>query len=142
MTNAIYSGVFQRYPTLTVILAHAGGVLPSLGWRIAEHAKVKRGPHDADIGPGHVGEALRNLYYDTALAGNPHSLLPTLQITTPDHVLFGSDWSAAPEATVQRNNDNLVAFQEVADSQLSGVDRANAVRLFPRLEPRAKPWSA
>ncbi|WP_103348892.1 amidohydrolase family protein [Amycolatopsis sp. CA-128772] len=141
MTNAIYSGVFQRYPTLTVILAHAGGALPSLGWRIAEHARVKRGPDDADIGPGHVGEALRNVYYDTALAGNPHSLLPTLQVTTPDHVLFGTDWPAAPEATVHRNNENLVSFQEVADSDLSGVDRANAVRLFPRLGPRARPLS-
>ena len=28
ITNAIYSGVFQRYPALTVILAHAGGRCP------------------------------------------------------------------------------------------------------------------
>jgi 6-methylsalicylate decarboxylase len=131
ITNAIYSGVFQRYPNLKLILAHGGGALPTLGWRIAEHTMMGRGPEDADIDPGHVGEVLRGLYYDTALAGARHSLLPTLQVTSANHILFGTDWPAAAEPAVMHNIDNLTGFGFTGD-ELADIERDNAVRLFPR----------
>jgi hypothetical protein len=62
-----------------------------------------RGPDDADIDPAHVTEVLRGLYHETALAGSRNSLLPTLEVTTSDHILFGTDWPTAPEPTVVRN---------------------------------------
>ncbi|MDL4821787.1 amidohydrolase family protein [Actinomadura opuntiae] len=132
IVNAIYTGVFQRYPDLTLILAHCGGVLPTLGWRIAEHTTMGMGPTDAGIDPGHVTGVLRGLYYETALAAAAHSLLPALQVTGPEHILFGTDWPAAPEATVERNIDNLLAFEGLSTAQLTDVDRGNAGRLFNR----------
>jgi predicted TIM-barrel fold metal-dependent hydrolase len=125
ITNAIYHGVFRRYPDLRMILAHCGGALPALGWRISE-LSVLRGPTDADIDAEHVTEVLHGLYYEVALAGGPHSVLPTLQVTGPDHILFGTDWPAAPESVVVRNLKNL------AISDIKGVDRTNAEDLFPR----------
>ena len=138
ITDAIYSGVFQRHPDLTLILAHCGGVLPTLGWRIAEHSQMGRGPDDADIGPDHVADALRRLYYETALAGSRNSLLPTLEVTTADHILFGTDWPAAPEPTVVHNIANLTSFTGWAGGELAQVERANAVNLFGRLAPAAR----
>ncbi|GAA3226403.1 amidohydrolase family protein [Actinocorallia longicatena] len=132
VTNAIYTGVFQRYPGLKLILAHCGGPLPSLGWRIAEHTVMGMGPGDADIDPAHVTGVLRGLYYETALAGGPHSLRPALEVTSPGHLLFGTDWPLAPEATVTRNNDNLAAFDGLTADELAAVGGANAVPLFPR----------
>lgn len=132
ITNALYSGVFQRIPGLRLILAHCGGVLPMLGWRIGEHTVMGRGPQDADIDPAHVAEVLRGLYYETALAGSRNSLLPTLEVTTPDHILFGTDWPAAPEPTVVRNIANLTGFDGFAGDELRGVERDNALTLFPR----------
>jgi predicted TIM-barrel fold metal-dependent hydrolase len=132
VTNALYTGVFQRYPALRLILAHCGGALPTLGWRIGEHTVMGRGPEDADIDPEHVAQVLRGLYYETALAGSRNSLLPTLEVTTPDHILFGTDWPAAPEPTVIHNIDNLTAFDGFTEDQLRGVERENALRLFPR----------
>jgi predicted TIM-barrel fold metal-dependent hydrolase len=132
ITNALYTGVFQRYPRLRLILAHCGGALPTLGWRIGEHTVMGRGPDDADIDPTHVAEVLRGLYYDTALAGSRNSLLPTLEVTTADHILFGTDWPAAPEPTVIRNIANLTSFDGFTDAELHGVERDNAIRLFPR----------
>ncbi len=132
--------MFQRYPDLTLILAHAGGALPTLAWRIAEHTTmghsaddptIGRAPGDADIDPDHVTEVLRGLYYDTALAAAPHSLLPTLQVTSADHILFGTDWPAVPEPTVAHTIDNLTGFG-FTDNGLAGVERDNAIRLFPR----------
>jgi predicted TIM-barrel fold metal-dependent hydrolase len=132
IANALYTGVFQCHPGLRLILAHCGGVLPTLGWRIGEHTVMGRGPDDADIDPGHVAEVLRGLYYETALAGSRNSLLPTLEVTTADHILFGTDWPAAPEPTVVRNTGNLIAFDGFSEDELRGVERDNALRLFPR----------
>ncbi|MCW2917708.1 MAG: metal-dependent hydrolase [Actinomycetia bacterium] len=76
---------------------------------------------------------LRGLYYETALAGSRNSLLPTLEVTTADHILFGTDWPAAPEPTVVHNVANLTAFDGFTKDELRGVERDNALRLFPRL---------
>jgi predicted TIM-barrel fold metal-dependent hydrolase len=92
-----------------------------------------RGPDDADIGPAHVAQVLRGLYYETALAGSRNSLLPTLEVTTADHILFGTDWPAAPEPTVVRNITNLTSFDGFTQAELRGVERDNALRLFPQL---------
>jgi 6-methylsalicylate decarboxylase len=135
ITDAIYSGVFQRHPGLTLILAHCGGVLPMLGWRIAEHSQMGRGPDDADIDPVDVATTLRGLYYETALAASRNSLLPTLEVTTADHILFGTDWPAAPEPTVVKNIANLTSFTGWADGELAQVEHANAAKLFSRFEP-------
>src|SRR5258707_1279696 len=132
ITNGLYTGFFQRHPGLRLILAHCGGALPTLGWRIGEHTVMGRGPDDADIDPTHVAEVLHGLYYETALAGSRNSLLPTLEVTTADHVLFGTDWPAAPEPIVVRNIANLTSFDGFTAEQLRGVERDNAVRLFPR----------
>ncbi|HEV2637957.1 MAG TPA: amidohydrolase family protein [Actinocrinis sp.] len=132
ITNAIYTGVFQRYPDLTLILAHCGGPLPSLGWRIAEHTVMGMGPTDAKIDPEHVSGVLRGLYYETALAGSRNSIQPTLEVTGVDHILFGTDWPAAPEPTVVRNIANL-AGNGFTEDEMTAVERGNAARLFPRL---------
>jgi 6-methylsalicylate decarboxylase len=132
ITNGLYTGFFHRLPRLQLILAHCGGALPTLGWRIGEHTVMGRGPHDADIDPAHVAQVLRGLYYETALAGSRNSLLPTLEVTTADHILFGTDWPAAPEPTVVRNIANLTSFDAFTAAQLHAVERDNALRLFPR----------
>jgi predicted TIM-barrel fold metal-dependent hydrolase len=132
ITNGLYTGLFKRHPGLRLILAHCGGALPTLGWRIGEHTVMGRGPHDADIDPNHVAEVLHGLYYETALAGSRNSLLPTLEVTTADHILFGTDWPAAPEPTVVRNIANLTRFDGFTADELRGVERDNALRLFPR----------
>lgn len=136
ITNAIYRGVFQRYPGLRLILAHAGGVLPTLSWRIALNAGVAGGPRDADITAEHVAEVLRNLYYETALAGSPSSLLPALQVTSSDHILFGTDYPAAPGRAITDNTANLLAFNGFDKPQRHAVDRGNAEGLFPRFAAR------
>src|SRR5258705_12159938 len=92
-----------------------------------------RGPDDAHIDPTHVAQVLRGLYYETPLAGSRNSLLPTLQVTPADHILFGTDWPAAPEPTVIKNIANLTNFDGFTPEQLRGVERDNALQLFPRL---------
>ena len=66
------------------------------------------------------------------MAGSRYALLPTLEVTTADHILFGTDWRAAPGPTMVRNIDNLTSFDGFTSPQLRGVERDNALRLFPR----------
>jgi 6-methylsalicylate decarboxylase len=134
VTDAIYRGVFRRHPGLRLILAHCGGALPALGWRIAEHAAMGRGPADADIGPDHVTGVLRGLYYETALAASPHSLGPALCVTDPRHLLFGTDFPAAPGFAIADNLAAWTAFGGLDDGQRAAAERSNALTLFPRLD--------
>jgi len=102
--------------------------------RLANRRTHRHGPrpNDANIDPDHVAHVLRGLYYETALAGSRNSLLPTLEVTTPDHILFGTDWPSAPEPTAVRNIDNLTNFDGFTPAQLRAVERDNALKLFPR----------
>jgi aminocarboxymuconate-semialdehyde decarboxylase len=131
ITNAIYTGVFLRHPGLRLIVPHCGGPLPALAWRIGEHTTVAIGPQDAPITPQHVADALRSLYYDTAMAASRNSLLPLLEVTSFDHILFGTDYPAAPEATIARTIDQLTT--NLTGQQLRSVEQDNARKLFPRL---------
>jgi predicted TIM-barrel fold metal-dependent hydrolase len=132
INNAIYRGVFQRHPGLRLILAHGGGVLPTLGWRIAALLDL-RGAEDAAITADHVADVLRGLHYDTALAASPNSLLPILEVTGHDQILFGTDFPAAPAPAIDRNVENLMRFDGFSDDQRADIERTNAARLFPRL---------
>ena len=89
------------------------------------------GPDDTPITPQHVADMLARLYYDTAMAGAPVSLLPTLQITDISHVLFGTDWPAAPEPTVARTIDQLVHAGLTAD-ELHAIEYGNTAKLLSR----------
>ncbi|MFJ8148718.1 amidohydrolase family protein [Streptomyces sp. NPDC096048] len=96
ITDALFAGVFHRHPDLTLILPHLGGPLPALAWRIAECTTMP-GLHDpTTVTPEHVTDVLAALYYDTAMGGSPHTLLPALQVTSTDHLLLGTDAGAAP----------------------------------------------
>jgi 6-methylsalicylate decarboxylase len=131
VVNAIFSGVFRRYEGLQLILAHAGGVLPTLGWRISALAGIgaSSDPPTAE----EIAGVLRGLFYDTALAGGPLSMLPTLQVTGVDHVLFGTDFPAAPISAIVDNTTNLISLEVLSHTDLQGVERTNALALFPRL---------
>jgi predicted TIM-barrel fold metal-dependent hydrolase len=131
INNAIYSGVFQRYSDLRLILAHGGGVLPTLGWRIAALLDL-RAADDTEITTDHIADVLRCLHYDTALAASPNSLLPILEVTSHEQILFGTDYPAAPGPAIDRNIENLIRFGGLTDDQRVEIDRANATRLFPR----------
>jgi predicted TIM-barrel fold metal-dependent hydrolase len=65
-----------------------------------------------------------------------------LEVTTADHILFGTDWPAAPEVNGVHNIDNLASFDGFTPDELRGVERDNALRLFPRFNstvPAARP---
>jgi len=130
--HALYTGVFQRIPGLRLILAHCGGAHAHA--RLADRRAHRHGPRTARRGyrprPCRRSTA-RALLRDRAGRQSQLAAAHT-EVTGPDHILFGTDWPAAPEPTVVHNIANLTGFDGFTQDELRGVERDNALKLFPR----------
>lgn len=99
VSRMIFSGVFDRYPKLKVVVPHMGGGIPNVigrldfGYRLGykgfpkgQEAVCKRMP----------SEYLRtNLYADT-MGFSAHGIQHCIDLFGADRVLFGSDYAAVP----------------------------------------------
>jgi predicted TIM-barrel fold metal-dependent hydrolase len=121
-TNLILSGVLDRFPNVRFILAHAGGTLPFLAWRLMQVPAIDR--RFAHLAAEKIAAGVRHFYYDTALAAGPASLAALQAVADPTRILFGSDWPYGPESVA------AASLAAVAGS--ASALRANAAALFPR----------
>ena len=131
VVNMLSRNVLVRYPNLKIIVPHCGSFLPLALPRMKSilPAMVAQGymqPIDWEAN-------LSRLYLD--LAGNPtpevlHSLLT---LTTPDHVLYGSDYPYLPDAVLKANLQRLQQAL-TSDEELAPYSEdilwKNAERLF------------
>ena len=131
VVNMLARNVLVRYPNLKVVVPHCGSFLPLALPRMKSilPAMVAQGymqPIDWEAN-------LSRLYFD--LAGNPtpevlHSLLT---LTTPDHILYGSDYPYLPDAVLKANLQRLKQTL-AADEELAGYADMflwkNSERLF------------
>ncbi len=131
VVNMLARNVLVRYPNLKVVVPHCGSFLPLALPRMKSilPAMMKQGY----MQPIDWGGNLSRLYFD--LAGSPtlEVLRSLLTITTPDHILYGSDYPYLPDAVLK---DNLQRLRQTlaSDKELSGyVDMLlwkNAESLF------------
>lgn len=132
VVDAIYARVFLRYPQIKFIIAHAGGVLPVLAARVATTGMLPWVPNPNAVTPDEVRTQLAGLFYDTALAAHPNSLLPLLETTTTSHLVYGSDFPPAGESVIETNLQLLASTTILEDSELAAM-ATTATSLFPRL---------
>jgi len=104
------SEVFLRFPDVNFIFAHYGGVLPLVKERFDTTYNMLRRRElvkDLRMPPG---EYFKNLYFDTSGSKSRASLLAALEVASPEHILFASDFPA---------NQNLAeAMAVIRDSAL------------------------
>jgi 4-oxalmesaconate hydratase len=81
------SQVFQRFPTLKIIVAHGGGSVPyQIGrWRAARFNQMRNNPNLESF-----DQSLRRLYFDTVLY-NKESLEFLFKIVGTDRCMFGTE---------------------------------------------------
>lgn len=135
VTNMVARNILVRYPHLKVIIPHCGSFLPLALPRMQSilPAMVQQGYMQPIDWKGN----LSRLYYD--LAGNPtaeviHALLT---ITTPNHILYGSDYPYLPDKVLQGNLEKLKATLAKDASLAPFTDKIlweNASRLFNKQE--------
>jgi predicted TIM-barrel fold metal-dependent hydrolase len=125
------SGTMDRYPEMKILLAHAGGFLPYIAYRILPMlARGDFGKMDATLA------GLKRFYFDLALSSSPTALPSLLAFADLTHITFGTDWPAAPVDVVQFFGENFDAYP-FTDAQRAAIGRGNAETLFPRLAGRA-----
>jgi len=130
-TRAAYllvrNGIRERYPNIRFILSHAGGMVPYIAHRMAVSIMSDTGRPVID-----VLDELSGFYFDTALSSSPTTLPTLLAFAKPGHILFGSDWPFAPEAAALYFAAGLDTYDLEQDMR-PGINRDNALRVFPRL---------
>lgn len=132
VVDALYAKVFKRYPKIKFILSHAGGVLTTLASRLVTTGILPWVPNPNGVTAEDIKEQLRGLYYDTALACSPHSMLPLLETASKSNIVYGSDFPQGDVSVIESNLDYLHSGGLFSESDVSNF-AVTARRLFPEL---------
>lgn len=130
VVSLLFGGTFARCRGIRFIFSHAGGTVPFLAERIGRLANL---PRFKERVPDGVLPELARLYFDTALSANRLAFASLLELVAADHVLFGSDYPFAPEATMA---GSVKALRDMGldAGVLRGIERGNALALMPGLD--------
>ena len=90
VSNMISRNVLARYNHIKVVVPHCGAYLPLSVPRMKSLTPVMQA--NKMVGEIDWEENLAALYYDLAGAHSPEVIRMLLTITTPDHLLYGSDY--------------------------------------------------
>ena len=100
VSNMISRNVLARYNNIKVVVPHCGAYLPLAIPRMKSLTPVMQA--NKMVGEINYEANLRALYYDLAGAHSPEVIRMLLTITTPDHLLYGSDYPyVAPQVLTQ-----------------------------------------
>ncbi|KAM0716418.1 hypothetical protein Q7P37_007863 [Cladosporium fusiforme] len=128
VTRMLLSGVFDRYPKLSVLLAHSGGTLPFLAGRIESCIA-----HDSHLHgqPGFksrrsVWDVLKtNIYLDAVVYGEV-GLKAAVQASGADRLMFGTDHPFFPPLDKEEKQWLSVKTNEQAVARVFGEDHESA----------------
>ncbi len=100
VSNMISRNILARFNNVKVVVPHCGAYLPLAVPRMKSLAPVMQA--NKMVGNIDWEKNLASLYYDLAGAHSPEVIRTLLTITTPDHLLYGSDYPyAAPQVLTQ-----------------------------------------
>ena len=139
VSNMISRNVLARYPNVKVVVPHCGAYLPLAVPRMKSLTPVMQA--NKMVGDIDWETNLAALYYDLAGAHSPEVIRMLLTITTPDHLLYGSDYPyVAPSvltASLGRMKQYLSAEPDLAPFRRMILEQ-NARWLFGLSTEKAK----
>lgn len=129
--NMIANGVFERYPNITLVVTHNGSFLPNIWERfpIIVNFLASKGLME----PVDVKKNYDRLYFDCSGDPIPNVLEFLLTWTTPDKVMYGSDY---PFTNAELTRPKIKGLREHFDQNpkltphKSKIFHENAARLF------------
>lgn len=126
--NMLAHNVLVRYPDLKVVVPHCGSFLPTAlpRFRSLLPVMVKQGI----MQPVDVDANLSRLWYDLAGAPTDDIIDMLLTITTPDHLLYGSDYPYVAEPVLLQGKRSLAERLPMHGIDPQMVFTDNARRLF------------
>lgn len=129
IVNLLYSGTPERFPNISFIFSHGGGVVPYLAGRIATFSALN--PSFRIRGFEGVIPALQKFYFDVTQSVNPYTFAALLKLVSPSKLLFGSDVPFARQQQIELTTSEL-SNTGLSQEQLDAINYRNAQRLFPR----------
>lgn len=140
-TRAVYSlqsaNTNEKYPAVSIIVAHAGGTALALPARMAYEALP---PGDLNYKDGYEKtlKFLSGLYYDFTIAFSPAMIKAVTTTAPPSHWLCGTDFPPVIKANHEVAQEMLSRLRAaLSPEQFAGVERKNAETLFPRFKDKA-----
>ncbi|MBQ7568491.1 amidohydrolase [bacterium] len=131
VANMISRNVPARYSRVCLVVPHCGAYLPLAVPRMKSLTSVMQANHL--VGEIDWPKNLASLYYDLAGAHSPEVIRILLTVTTPDHLLYGSDYPYAdPQAlrgSLERLRTYLAQEPDLAPFRTMILEQ-NARRLF------------
>lgn len=123
--SLIFGGVLEHFPKLKIVLAHGGGVAPSLigRWR---HGHGHREEPRAKF-TGSVDEMFARLYFDTVVY-DAHVLRFLVDTFGANHVLLGTDHSG--DMSSWRDTPKIRELNFLNETQKEQILSGNAARLL------------
>jgi len=129
VTNLLYSGTLERYPSIQYILSHAGGTVPYLAWRIAGASYL---PGLSEHTPKDPMALLQGLYYDTALSTSEFVFGALREFVPSSQLLFGSDFPFVSNALIGAEVAAIEGSGVLDEGTRKAINRDNALALFPK----------
>ncbi|MCC6608928.1 MAG: amidohydrolase [Burkholderiales bacterium] len=132
--SLLYHGTAARYPSVRIILSHAGGAIPYLAGRTA--ALSERNPDFVLRGSEDMLPSLRRFYYDItqSASGPTFAALRTLAPVTK--IVFGSDCPFAGDRQLDLAAEDFSRL-DLPPDQRAAIAHGNAAFLFPRFNRSA-----
>jgi 6-methylsalicylate decarboxylase len=135
--NMLYNGVFELYPNIRWLLAHAGGTLPFLSYRVSTLTVYPVLAQNLNI-PTLENQNLdfAKLYYDTALSPTPAAMRSVEAVTDVSHIMFATDWPFSNITFVVPGDPAPQLSETFSSAELLQVNRTNALTQLPTLQSR------
>jgi predicted TIM-barrel fold metal-dependent hydrolase len=129
IASLLLRGTFGRCPNVTFLFSHGGGTLPSIVQRVLGSVRLLAPDDRARFLPHGAEHELNRQYYDTAsVALNPAGMAAVMKLFPATQITYGSD---APFGSTTGIAEALLKL-DFAPDVLRGIQRDNALRLFPR----------
>ncbi|WP_018676266.1 amidohydrolase family protein [Riemerella columbina] len=135
VVNLIVHNVPSRYPNIKFVIPHCGSFLPLELPRLEKIHPIMM--QFGLMNPIDWGRNLENFYYDLAGGLTDSSLDALLSITTPEHLLYGSDYPYVNENGVKNtfeNTLNVLKNNPKTSIHLHNILKNNTLKLLGKLD--------
>ena len=134
----LYAGVFQRFPDIIFLIAHAGGTFPVLAGRLSLLGTQPWVPNPRGLSRKDIAATLRRLWVDTAASASHQQLAAAAETVGEDHIVYGSDWGVpCTNAESLTRNIHALKHNRALPQTTRTAIRDRARILFPDAAQRA-----
>jgi 6-methylsalicylate decarboxylase len=130
IASLLVSGVLTAHPSIRWIFSHAGGAMPYLAGRL--EVLLQNNARLREAVGGEVREALRGLYFDTALSADDMHFAALRRLVPDSQILFGTDYPFGPPDQMAGTVGRVDAL-DLPPAVTAAIYGGNAAALFPRL---------